>query len=190
MFDYSEGPTGIYSSHRVKEIAWHRHYSRFWTQSLGYCDFAWPNFINVNAPDMLGATPEGEPKFLNAVTGRELSFEDGMEVGRRIWNLDRAIWALQGRHRDMEVFTAHVYSQPIERPHVLPVYENGEWKYSSCIGRTLDRDRFEKWKTEYFKFEGWDPSSGWPTRRTLEEMELRQVADELHTKGMLGRSSD
>jgi len=91
MFDYSEGPTGIYSSHRVKEIAWHRHYTRFWTESLGYCDFLWPNFINPNAPDMLGATPEGEPRSLNAVTGRELSFKDGMEVGRRIWNLDRAI---------------------------------------------------------------------------------------------------
>ncbi len=27
MFDYSEGPTGIYSDHRIKTVAWHRHYA-------------------------------------------------------------------------------------------------------------------------------------------------------------------
>jgi len=29
---------------------------------------------------------------------------DGMEPGRKIFTLDRAIWTIQGRHRDMEVF--------------------------------------------------------------------------------------
>jgi aldehyde:ferredoxin oxidoreductase len=186
MFDYSDGPTGIYSANRAKTISWHRHYGRFWLQSVGYCDFLWPKFINLNAPDMLGATPEGEPKFLNAVTGKGMSFVDGMEVGRRIWNLDRAIWALQGRHRDMEVLSGYVYSVPTSRSHLLPVYENGEWKFSNCIGRTLDKARFEEWKTKYFELEGWDTSSGWPTRSTLEELGLRKVADELQRKGKLG----
>jgi aldehyde:ferredoxin oxidoreductase len=186
MFDYSDGPTGIYSEHRVKEIAWHRHYTRFWTESVGYCDFIWPNFINANAPDMLGATPEGEPRFFNSVTGKKISFVDGMEIGRKIWNLDRAIWALQGRHRDMEVFSGYLYTKPFTNTHHLPVYEDGKWKYSDCTGRMLDRSRFEEWKTKYYQFEGWDPSSGWPTRATLEKMGLDKVADELRSKGRLG----
>jgi aldehyde:ferredoxin oxidoreductase len=189
MFDYSEGPTGIYSENRAREIAWQRHYTRFWTESVGYCDLVWPNFINLNAPDLLGATPDGEPRFLNAVTGNDISFVDGMEIGRRIWNLDRAIWALQGRHRDMEVLSGYVYEKPLERPHVLPVYESGEWRYSGNLGRTLDRARFEEWKTKYFEFEGWDTSSGWPTRSTLEELSLREVADELGRHGKLGNST-
>jgi aldehyde:ferredoxin oxidoreductase len=186
MFDYSDGPTGIYSANRAKTIAWHRHYGRFWLQSVGYCDILWPDFINPNAPDMLGATPEGEPKFLNAVTGKGMSFVDGMEVGRRIWNLDRAIWALQGRHRDMEVFSEYVYSVPTSRSHLLPVYEDGEWKFSNCIGRTLDKARFEEWKTKYFALEGWDPRSGWPTRQTLEDLGLAHVANALDREGRLG----
>jgi aldehyde:ferredoxin oxidoreductase len=186
MFDYSEGPTGIYSENRAREIAWQRHYSRFWKESTGYCDFMWPNFINLNAPDMLGATPEGEPRFYDAVTGKGLSFVDGIEIGRKIWNLDRAIWALQGRHRDMEVLSGYVYNKPLERSHLLPVYENGEWKYSNNIGRSLDKDRFEKWKTKYYAFEGWDTDSGWATRNTLEDLGLGKVADTLEDSGKLG----
>jgi len=90
----------------------------------------------------------------------------------------------------MEVFNAHVYSRPIDKPHGLPVYESGEWKYSSNIGRTLDRDRFEEWKTKYYEFEGWDTSSGWPTRSTLEEMGLGKVAAELQAKERLGYSPE
>lgn len=186
MFDYSEGPTGIYSVHRAKTIAWLRHYSRFWTESVGYCDFMWPNFINLNAPDMLGATPEGEPRFFNAVTGKGISFIDGVEIGRRIWNLDRSIWTLQGRHRDMEVFAGYVYTVPSTMSHLLPVYENGAWRYSDNKGRTLDRARFEEFKTNFFELEGWDTSTGWPTRKTLEESGLKKVADELQSKGRLG----
>ncbi len=186
MFDYSEGPTGIYSTNRARTIAWHRHYTRFWTESVGNCDFIWPNFINMNAPDVLGATPEAEPRFFNAVTGKGISFVDGLEIGRRIWNLDRAIWSLQGRHRDMEVFSGYVYTVGVVRPHVLPVYEDGEWKFSNCVGRTLDRARFEDWKTKYFELEGWDTGSGWATRSTLEGLGLGHVADELERKGKLG----
>jgi len=181
MFDYGDGPTGIYSEHRAKTTAWLRHYTRFWTESAGYCDFMWPNFINLNAPDMLGATPDGETQFLNAVTGKEMSFVEGIELGRKIWNLDRAIWALQGRHRDMEVFSGYIYSKPIERPHFLPVYEKTGWQYSDNVGRTLDKARFEEWKTKYYEFEGWDPHSGRPTRRTLEGLGLGKVADVLQS---------
>ena len=186
MFDYSEGPTGIYSEHRVKTIAWHRHYTRFWKQSMLYCDWVWPQFISTNSAELLGPTPEGEPMFLKAVTGKDLSFVEGMEIGRKIWNLDRAIWVLQGRHRDMEQFTDYVHNVPTTDPFYLPVYENGKWSYSDTIGRTLSKPRFEEWRTNFYKFEGWETSSGWPTRSTLEGLGLKKVADELRDKGKLG----
>jgi len=143
-------------------------------------------FFTPNSPDRLGATPEGEPRFFNAVTGKNLSFVQGVEIGRKIWNLDRAIWVLQGRHRDMEVPAGYVCSVPIKTPYYLPVYENGKWSYSTCIGRVLNRARFEEWKTKFFEFEGWNPSTGWPRRSTLESMGLKKVADTLQSKGRLG----
>ncbi len=184
MLDYSE--EGIYSEAKAKMISWHRYYTRFWKQSMLYCDWAWPFFVNANVPDFKGFTPEGEPKFYNAVTGKNITFEEGMAIGRKIWNLDRAIWILQGRHRDQEVFAGYVYDVPTSVPYELTVFENGKWIYSDCLGRTLDRQKFEDWKTMYFELEGWEPSSGWPKRSTLEEIGLGYVADELEAKGKLG----
>jgi aldehyde:ferredoxin oxidoreductase len=186
MFDYSEGPTGIYSDHRAKEIAWHRHYTRFWMQSILFCDFVWPLFFTPNSPDKSGPTPEGEPRFFAAVTGKKTTFMDGVEIGRKIWNLDRSIWVLQGRHRDMEVHAGYVYSVPTSMPNRLPAYQNGKWSYADTKGRVLNRKRFEEWKTKFYDFEGWNRLNGWPKRGTLEDLGLRKVADALQRKGKLG----
>jgi len=186
MFDYSEGPTGIYSDHRVKTIAWHRHYARFWIQSVLYCDWVWPLFFTPNSADKLGPTPEGEPRFFNAVTGKKLSFADGVEVGRKIWNLDRSVWVLQGRHRDMEQLAGYVYNVPTTAPYYLPVYENGKWSYGANLGRVLNKTKFEEWKTKFYDFEGWNNTSGWPKRKTLESIGLKKVADTLQSKSRLG----
>lgn len=184
MLDYSE--EGIYSDAKVKMISWHRHYTRFFKQSLLYCDWAWPNFMSPNNPQLDGFTPEGEPKFYNAVTGANLTFEEGLEMGRKIWNLDRAIWIIQGRHRDQEKFAGYVYDVPTSVPYYLPVYENGKWSYSENLGRTLDREKFEDWKTRFYKHEGWDPKTGWPKESTLKKLGLDQVAEELKKLGKLG----
>jgi aldehyde:ferredoxin oxidoreductase len=186
MFDYSEGPTGIYSDHRAKEIAWHRHYTRFWIQSALFCDWVWPLFITPNSVDMLGPTPEGEPRFFNAVTGKNISFADGVEIGRKIWNIDRSIWVLQGRHRDMEVLAGYVYNVPSKGNYYLPNYESGKWTYFTKPGRVLNKAKFEEWKTKFYDFEGWNNTNGWPKRNTLEQLGLKKVADTLQSKGKLG----
>ncbi len=191
MIDYSD--KGIYSEHMVKLIAWHRHYTRFWKQSIGYCDWAYADFVNPYTPDYRGITGEGEPKFFNAVTGSNISFEEGIEIGRRIWNLDRAIWILQGRHRDLEHFAQYTYEVPAktgyttyEIPYVMPTYENGTWDYRVIGGRVIDKQKFEEWKSKFFEFEGWDPATGWPRRDTLEKLNLGHVANALAKQGKLG----
>jgi aldehyde:ferredoxin oxidoreductase len=185
MMDYGEGPTGIYSDHKVKQVAWHRHYERFWIDSTGFCGWRWPMFFTNNTADRKGATPEAEPKFWNAVTGKNLTFADGMEIGRKIWNLDKSIWVLQGRHRNQEVFPAYVHNQPSEA-HVMPVFEDGRWSYGTNAGRKLDKAKFEDWKTKFYEFEGWNTANGWPSRSTLESLGLKKVADLLGNKGKLG----
>lgn len=184
-FDYSED--GIYSDDRVAEIAWFRHHNSFHIQSMLFCDWVWPRYIDYKNPDdYKGPTPEGEVKFINAVTGQNLTYADTLEIGRRIWNLNRSIWAMQGRHRDQEVFSDWMYKRGVEAPYYLPVYENGEWSYSDCRGRKLDRDKFEDFKTRFYKYEGWDPATGRPTRSTLEGLGLAYVADGLEEHGRLG----
>ncbi|MFN2186599.1 MAG: aldehyde ferredoxin oxidoreductase N-terminal domain-containing protein [Anaerolineae bacterium] len=191
MVDYST--ENMYSDHWAKTVAWQRHYTRFWKQSILYCDWRWPNFYNPYAPDDRGITVEGEPKFLNAVTGGNLSFAEGMELGRKIWNLDNAIWTLQGRHRDMVHFPEYIYTVPYPAgmsgpSYYLPGRENGNWTYIDVAGRVMDKAKFDEWKTKFYTLEGWDTSTGWPTRSTLEGLGLNKVADKLEANGKLGAS--
>jgi len=183
VFDYSE--EGIYSDGMIKVAAWQRHHTRFWIQSLLLCDWAWPNFVNY-AGEHEGLSPSMELGLYKAVTGNDLTFEESVEMGRRIWNLDRAIWVLQGRHRDQEVFANYVYDTKTEAAHQMPMLENGEWVYGTGIGRSIDRDKFEDFKGRFYAYEGWDSSTGWPLRATLEDLDLGFVADALDTKGLLG----
>jgi aldehyde:ferredoxin oxidoreductase len=185
--------TGIYSEHKAKFVAWHRHYTRFWVESVLYCDWICPLLLDKHTPDYSGFTPELEPKFFNAVTGKNMTFAEGMEIGRKIWNLNRAIWALQGRHRDMEHFAGFMYTPAGSYAGVsggdgppLPVCENGKWNMTPLGNMYLDKAGVEQWKTHFYKFEGWDPDTGWPTRDTLEELGLGNVADTLESAGKLG----
>ncbi|MFC2165661.1 aldehyde ferredoxin oxidoreductase N-terminal domain-containing protein [Acidobacteriota bacterium] len=187
MLDYST--ENIYSGHLAKLSAWFRHYTRFWKQSALYCDYRWPDFIRKGSPDGRGTTGEGEPEYLNAVTGMDFSFREGMELGRKIWNLDNAIWTLQGRHRDMVHFADYIYKQPFKPswPSAwLPGRKDGKWDYVRVDGRHLDKNKFEEFKSRYYKLEGWDIKTGWPKKETLESLGLGHVADALADNAKLG----
>lgn len=184
----------IYSIHMARTTAWLLHYTRFWKQSCGLCDNAFADFVNIYRPDNRGLTPEGELKFYQAVTGESLSFDDSMEIGRKIFNLDKAIWTLQGRHRDMEKFPKYIYTVDAKsasyipgRPPIyyMPTKENGKWDYRNVIPRHLDENKVEDWKTLFYELEGWDSRTGWQTRATLEALGLKNVADELESRGKL-----
>jgi aldehyde:ferredoxin oxidoreductase len=67
--------------------------------------------------------------------------------------------------------------------------ENGDWAYTDIMGRTLDKNKFEEFKTIFYGLEGWDVASGWPTRSLLEELDLARVADTLEAAGRLGKEA-
>jgi len=187
MVDFSDD--NMYSESVAKLVAWHRRYTRFWKHSALFCDLQYPDFFNWAAKGYHGITGEGEPRFFNAVTGAEMSFAEGIELGRKIWNLDNAIWTLQGRHRDMVKFSDYIYDTPSPwwGTFYCPAYTNGAWEYVPIGKRSLDREKFEQFKTIYYQLEGWDTTTGWPMRSTLESLGLGYVADELERNGKLGK---
>ena len=191
MMDFSD--KNIYSEHMAKFVSWHRYYTRFWKQSALFCDTRWPDFVNVYREDRVGSTGLAEPKFFNAVTGKNFTFLEGIELGKKIWNLDNAIWTLQGRHRDMVHFADYYYNQKGgiggEVPNAyLPGLEEGVWDYYGYSHRKFDKAKFEEFKTTFYKFQGWDPASGWPTEKTLKELGLGQVAEELKQHNKLSKA--
>ena len=190
MLDFSEN--NIYSEHMAKMVSWHRYYTRFWKQSMLFCDARWPDLVNIHRSDKIGSTGIAEPRYVKAVTGKDFSFLDGINLGRKIWNLDHAVWTLQGRHRDMVHFADNVYEkQPLFGADVpnayMPGKENGVWDYYGYSLRTLDKHKFDEFKTRFYRLQGWDESSGYPKRSTLESLDLGYVADELERNDKIGK---
>jgi aldehyde:ferredoxin oxidoreductase len=68
----------------------------------------------------------------------------------------------------------------------MPGKENGQWVYLDTLGGTFDRNKVDEFKTHFYKLQGWDTTTGYPTRRTLASLELSRVADELEKAGKLG----
>jgi len=56
----------------------------------------------------------------------------------------------------------------------------------NCNELYLTEKGVETFKEHYYRLEGWNLESGYPTRKTLEGLELKNVADYLHSKQKLG----
>jgi len=92
-------------------------------------------------------------------------------------------------------FAPYIYQTRYESGELYPFCmwpcrdKDGNWEYADIMGRQLDKAKFDEWKTIFYGLEGWDPKSGWPTRRLLEQMDMTFVADELQAAGRLGSAS-
>lgn len=181
--------TGIYSRHKAVLTAWSRHYTRAYIQSGPFCCLGGSYAVTAGqGPEFRDVISE-QPKYLNAVTGRNTDFAGYMELGRRIWNLDRAIWILSGRHRDQEKFAGYFYKpfQNFQRKQ-MTIYNRatGGWEYPDLNDMSLTHEGVEAWKDHYYAFEGWDTDTGWPSRATLEDLDMGDVADVLQAANKLG----
>jgi aldehyde:ferredoxin oxidoreductase len=90
----------------------------------------------------------------------------------------------------MVVFADYLYTQPGATwdgwPEYMPGIREGQWDYVETSGRHFDREMFEDFKTRFYRFQGWDPATGWPTRPNLESIGLKAAADELEKRDRLG----
>jgi aldehyde:ferredoxin oxidoreductase len=180
--------TGIYSEHKAKLVAWARRFSGFYNESMSICEMMLPNFIGRSANGIAGPSPELEYSYYQAVTGNKKTFADTMEIGRKIWNMERAIRVMAGRHRDKEQFAPFMYMPGATFMSLgsRPVYQDGKWSFEDQGDLYLDKAGVEAFKNHYYKLEGWDVSNGWPTRKTLEGLGMKKVADTMAGKGKLG----
>jgi aldehyde:ferredoxin oxidoreductase len=173
--------TGIYSEHKAKMVAWARRYSGFYNESMALCEMMLPQFS--------GASPDLEYRYYQAVTGSKKSFADTIEIGRKIWNMERSIRVMAGRHRDKEQFAPFMYMPGATFKLGMgskPIYQDGKWSFENQDDLYLDKAGVELFKTNFYKLEGWDEKNGWPTRKTLEGLGMKKVADTMAAKGRLG----
>ncbi|MEM0027440.1 MAG: aldehyde ferredoxin oxidoreductase family protein [Ignisphaera sp.] len=130
-------------------------------EALGFCQFPVSNGM---VPLDLAA------KMLYVATGIE-TFKDVkylLLVGERIVNLERAFNAREGFSRKDDTLPERFLKEPFLR---MP-----------AKGQIFELDKL---LNDYYAARGWDVKMGLPTRKKLEELGLKDVADELERLGKL-----
>ena len=137
---------------------WTQHFTTV-VDSLGYCKFA---TIYPGSTHNLGYKQFGES--INAITGWNVTPEELMETGERIWNLERMfIQRETGILREGDIPPVVYFEpQPLE----------------PLKGERLDRGEFEKALDQYYQIRGWT-HEGAPTPETLARLKLDQEPSHL-----------
>lgn len=150
-------------------------------ECLILCNFAWPLMLVEGSPDHVG-DPAVESMVLSAVTGREVGEEGLYRIGERVFNLQRAIHAREGRAgRERDVLPETFHTQPLQADHFNPgcLVPGKGGEPISRKGEVVDRVEFERMKDEYYALRGWDVASGLQRKSRLRELGLGFVAEEL-----------
>ena len=151
------------------------------------CDFVYPLMHSPKTPDHMG-NPTLESQIFSAVTGRAMDEQGLMDIGERVYNLQRAIFTREGRRgRGDDTIEDFNFDTPLR----------SEWGNAECmapgkngepfprVGLTIDRDGFEQMKDEFYTVRGWDVATGFQTRSQLAGLGLEDVAGWLGSKGYL-----
>jgi aldehyde:ferredoxin oxidoreductase len=118
-----------------------------------------------------------ESRMISAMTGLDMDVDKLAKAGERIWNLYRAIMVKrENRSRDDDTLNDPYFRKPI-------VCHMGS--ATGLVNGPIDKAKFEVLKDRYYKLRGWDINTGRPTRAKLEELGLKDIADELASIGKL-----
>lgn len=114
------------------------------------------------SPYLIG--PGDLASLFEAATGKSLSGSELMKIGERIHNIEKAFNVRVGMTRKDD--------KPPER-FFQPI------KSGPAKGERLEKEKFKKVLDEYYELRGWDKETGLPTRVKLQEVGLKEVADNL-----------
>jgi len=143
--------------------------------SLPVCEF-WSMITSFyNPPEM--DLRIFESKLLSAVTGLDMDVDKIAKAGERIWNLRRAIM-VKRENRTRE-------NDTLNEPYFKKAITCYAGSATGLVNGPIDKAQFEALKDRYYTLRGWDVNTGWPTRTKLEELGLKDVADELASIGKL-----
>ena len=123
------------------------------TDSLGICKFQ-TVFCAVHAPKW-----KEFAKLIQLASGMELTKAQLMEIGERIYTIERMFNIREGFTRKDDALPERYFKEPT--PIGLPIVK----------GKKIDKDKFEKVLDEYYALHGWD-ENGFPKKETLERLAL------------------
>ena len=125
------------------------------TDSLGTCKFQ-TVFLAVHAPKW-----DEFSKLVYLASGMEYSSSQLMEIGERIYTLERMFNNREGFSRKDDILPERYFKEvtPIGLPRVR--------------GLNIDREKFEQLLDDYYKLHGWD-NNGVPTENSLQKLGIEK----------------
>jgi aldehyde:ferredoxin oxidoreductase len=145
-------------------------------ESLILCDLMWPiHQVRTYDPDITCGTLES--RILSAITGQDWDEQGLLDMGEKIFNLQRMALLRDGwPGRRGDTILDYLFEEPLQE-----VYWSAECLVPDKVGRVvsrkgvvIDRNEFEKMKSEYYSLRGWD-NEGYPTRARLVELGLGDI---------------
>jgi aldehyde:ferredoxin oxidoreductase len=124
--------------------------------SAGVCQFVFGPAWQLMGMEELAAA-------FSAVTGWDVTVDELLAVGERTLNLQRSFNAREGFGRDQDTLPDRLFDQPLQG--------------GASDGSRVDRAAWEAARDSYYRQARWDPATGNPTRRVLEDTGLAWVAD-------------
>jgi aldehyde:ferredoxin oxidoreductase len=130
------------------------------TDSLGTCKFQ-TVFLAVHAPKW-----EEFTKLINLVSGMEYTVPQLMEIGERIYTIERLFNNREGFSRKDDMLPKRYFEEatPIGLPRIKD--------------RKIDREKFEKMLNEYYALHGWD-NNGVPTEESIRKLGIEKVGSHI-----------
>ncbi len=103
-------------------------------------------------------------KHYNAVTGKNVDVEYLQQIGKRVWNLTRALNAREGFTVKDDTLPYRIANDPLPE---------GKTK-----GKVIPQEDFNKILSDYYKWWNWD-DQGRPTKEALTAVQLEDIAADL-----------
>jgi aldehyde:ferredoxin oxidoreductase len=133
-------------------------------------DFAFPMMYSPNTPDRFCRVagidgPSIEYHLFRAGTGTDWTEDEFEMAAARVYTLERAV-AVRHWARDRRTDET-----------VLPSFEYPENWVNPLLGErhALDREQFTPVMDDYYRLQGWDERTGWPTKERLSELGMAEV---------------
>ena len=145
--------------------------------SFTLCYWVWPMTFSPRKERGYKGDLSVEAQYMSAITGQEWSEEELDHAVERCIQLHRAMTVKAAGTTDMrnnhDVISNFIFDMDPDKQPFTP----GTVK--------LEREDWQKALTMFYQQFGWDPTTGAPTRETLEKFDLKDVADDLEALNLL-----
>jgi len=137
---------------------------------LGLCKFAYYRSATFEYLRRKGV--EIATQLYNSITGLNLTDDEMMLAGERVFNVEKAFNTREGASRKEDTVPVRFFEEPLQGG-------------GPSGGAVVDREKFERILDEYYQARGWHVDTGLPKISKLESLGLQDISSDLAKLGIL-----